>query len=401
MMNQNQNQNLVSTTTTMDSRIWRHLPQPLVDRVLAFLPPPAFFRFRSVCRRWYSLLFSDSFLESHLRLSPPFSWFAFFLLPSSSSSPTSPLFAFLLDPATLSWYRLPLSSLIPPSFSPAASSSGLLCFLSTPAGPKTLLVTNPISNLTAVLPPTQTPRLYPTVGFAATDSSISAVVAGDNMISPFAVKNLTSETFHADAAAGYYSPYATQTPLPRLCNLDPSRMVFSHGSFYCMSSSPFAVLVYDAAGNYWSKVQPPMRRFLRSPSLVALGTRVALVAAVEKSRLSVPRSVRVWSLQQPPRGAGEGGRTWAEVDRMPPDVHEAFCLVEAGGGFECVAHGAVVAFTTRAAAQHVLLFDSEKKEWKWAPSCPFLSDVASGGIMRGFAYSPRLATPAIGLLSSS
>ncbi len=48
-----------------------------------------------------------------------------------------------------------------------------------------------------------------------------------------------------------------------------------------------------------------MRRFLRSPSIVELdddqegggGGKIAPVAAVETSRLSVPRSVRVWVLQ--------------------------------------------------------------------------------------------------------
>lgn len=180
-----------------------------------------------------------------------------------------------------------------------------------------------------------------------------------------------------------------------------------------MSSSPFAVLVFDVASNAWSKVQPPMRRFLRSPALVELGggrqseARVGMVAAVEKSRLSVPRSVRVWALRFSQGVAGAGA--WTEVARMPPDVHDQFIAAEGGRGFECAAHGEFVVLAPRGAAgpapAHVLVFDSRRDEWRWAPPCPYHHPyVGNGGAAAGFrlfAYEPRLATPAIGLLDAT
>jgi hypothetical protein len=175
-----------------------------------------------------------------------------------------------------------------------------------------------------------------------------------------------------------------------------------------MSSSPFAVLVFDVATNVWSKVQPPMRRFLRSPALVEFGggrereARVALVSAVEKSRLSVPRSVRVWTL----RGGSNGGSgAWTEMARMPPDVHAQFAAAEGGRGFECAAHGDFVVLAPRGPAIPVLVFDSRRDEWRWAPPCPYppyAGGIAAGGAgFRVFAYEPRLATPAIGLLDAT
>ncbi|KAG0447878.1 hypothetical protein HPP92_028100 [Vanilla planifolia] len=169
-------------TQTLESRIWRNLPAGLVDRVLTFLPPAEFFRFRSVCKRWYSLLFSDSFLESHLRLSPRRPWFAFFLLKTGGFS--SPPFAFLLDPLNSSWLRLPLDSFLPPGFSPAASSSGMICFLSDSAGPKSILLSNPLSRLIAHLPPTPRPRLYPSLGLTSSPPPSPSLIAGDDLISP-------------------------------------------------------------------------------------------------------------------------------------------------------------------------------------------------------------------------
>ncbi|KAF0904922.1 hypothetical protein E2562_038704 [Oryza meyeriana var. granulata] len=405
-----------ATVDDMDPRVWRRLPQPLVDRVLACLPTPSFLRLRAACRRFYHLLFSSPFLHSHLLLSPHLPFFAF-VVPSAGH-------LLLLDPTTgqvPSWSRLPLP--LPPvaggpaAFSPAAASAGLLAFLSDASGHKTLLLANPITRLLAALPISPTARLSPTVGLAAGPTSIIAVVAGDDLVSPFAVKNISADTFVADAASvppsGFWAPSSL---LPRLSSLDPrAGMAFASGRFYCMSSSPFAVLVFDVAANVWSKVQPPMRRFLRSPALVELGgrregaARVALVSAVEKSRLSVPRSVRLWTLRGGGHG-GPGGGAWTEVARMPPEVHAQFAAAEGGRGFECAAHGDYVVLAPRGpvaqAPASALVFDSRRDEWRWAPPCPYVVAHGGGGIVGGagflvFAYEPRLATPAIGLLDAT
>ncbi|XP_062230154.1 protein ABERRANT PANICLE ORGANIZATION 1-like [Phragmites australis] len=392
----------------MDPRVWRRLPQPLVDRVLACLPTPSFLRLRAACRRFYNLLYSSPFLHSHLLLSPHLPFFAF-AVPSVGN-------LLLLDPTgqAPSWSRLPLPLPAPgvgQAFSPAAASAGLLAFLSDASGHKTLLLANPITRLLAPLPLCPNARLSPTVGLAAGPTSFVAVVAGDDLVSPFAVKNISADTFVADAASvppsGFWAPSSL---LPRLSSLDPrAGMAFASGRFYCMSSSPFAVLVLDVGGNVWSKVQPPMRRFLRSPALVELGggreseARVALVAAVEKSRLSVPRSVRVWTLRGGHGGTGGGGGSWTEVARMPPDVHAQFAVAEGGRGFECAAHGDFVVLAPRGLASPVLVFDSRRDEWRWAPRCPYpyAGNGAGGTGFRVFAYEPRLATPAIGLLDAT
>ncbi|XP_068655907.1 protein UNUSUAL FLORAL ORGANS [Aristolochia californica] len=388
-----------SNSPWMDPAIWSKLPHRLVDRILAFLPPPAFFRARAVCKRWYSLLFSEGFLELHFHLSPHLRWFIFF--PTNPKSlttyvrkdpmqPTNDVTqAFALDPVERTWYHVSFN-FIPNSFSPAASSGGLVCWVSDEPAPKTLILCNPLSKSLAQLPPTIRPRLYPTVGLTVGPASLDVVVAGDNLISPFAVKNLTTESFHADSG-GFYSLWGTSCDLPRLCSLESGRMVHVDGKFYCMNYSPFSILAYDISSNTWCKIQAPMRRFLRSPSLVECRGRLVLIAAVEKSKLNVPRSVRLWGLQS-------CGRAWAEVERMPLVLYAQFAEVEGGAGFECVGHGDFIVITIRG-ADHVLLFDFYRKNWNWVARCPLNPGAGhtSGGLI-GFPYEPRLATPAIGLL---
>ncbi|GLT52385.1 hypothetical protein SLA2020_257320 [Shorea laevis] len=392
----------------MDSRIWSKLPQRLLDRVIAFLPPPAYFRARSVCKRWYGLLFSNSFLEMYMQVSPRRHWFLFFKQKTmlrtyiyrnnnnggSSNGDNRAIYeGYLFDPYDIAWYRLSFT-LIPPGFSPSSSSGGLVCWVSDEAGTKNLILCNPLVGSVTQLPPTLRPRLFPSIGLTVSPTSIDVAVAGDDLISPYAVKNLTTESFHIDAG-GFYSLWGTTSSLPRLCSLESGRMVNVQGKFYCMNYSPFSVLAYDISVNNWFKIQAPMRRFLRSPSLVESRGKLILVAAVEKSKLNVPKSLRLWGLQA-------CGTTWVEIERMPLQLYLQFAEVEGENGFECVGHGEFIVIMIRQ-SDRALLFDICRKRWQWIPPCPYIHGGfgvggGEGGELHGFAYEPRLATPVVGLL---
>lgn len=115
--------------------------------------------------------------------------------------------------------------------------------------------------------------------------------------------------------------------------------------------------------------------------------RILLIAAVEKSKLNVPKSLRIWGLQA-------CGSNWVEIERMPQQLYVQFEEVEGGRGFNCVGNEEFVVVVIRG-TERALLFDFWKKRWIWIPPCPFVS---GGGELHGFAYEPRLATPVVGLL---
>ncbi|KAJ8765943.1 hypothetical protein K2173_020459 [Erythroxylum novogranatense] len=389
----------------MDSRIWSKLPQRLVDRVIAFLPPPAFFRARCVCKRWYALLFSSSFLELYIQLTPRRHWFIFFKQKGLKSyiyrnNATSGnqgqgrinFDGYLFDPYEIAWYRITFP-FVPFGFSPSASSGGLICWVSDEAGTKSLILCNPMVGSASQLPPTLRLRLFPSIGLKVGPTSIHVVAAGDDLISPYAVKNLSAESFHIDAG-GFYSLWGTTSFLPRLCSLESGQMLHVGDKFFCMNYGPFSVLAYDIAANNWFKIQAPMRRFLRSPCLVESRGKLILVAAVEKSKLNVPKSLRLWSLQA-------CGTTWVEIERMPQQLYVQFAELEVGRGFDCVGHGEFIAIMIRG-SDKALLFDICRKRWQWIPPCPYLNSGGPGnggnGELHGFAYEPRLAIPITGLL---
>ncbi|XP_024543816.1 protein UNUSUAL FLORAL ORGANS [Selaginella moellendorffii] len=357
----------------LEERLWSQLPEKLVDRVLAMLPLPSFFRLRVVCKRWYSLLFSDSFLELSSRVAPSRHCFLLFR-PGVWSQ------GFLFDPGERSWHLLPLGFL-PSQIAVVSSSQGLLCCMSEMAGYKTVVMCNPLTRACIQLPLTLKERFVPTVGLVVDRHTrgYKLLVAGDDLISPFAVKNLSSEVFDSSIQC-----WRMAGALPRLCNLESAKTTFANGCFYCMNYSPFGVLAYDVESGTWNKIQAPMRRFLRTPNLVECRGRLVMVAAVEKNRLNVPKSIRIWGLQHPKS-------VWIELERMPQALYEEFMRISCERAFYCIGHGNYILLTIQECSE-VLMYDFYEKLWRWLPRCPFLGEIEhpAQGFMQGFAFSPRL-----------
>lgn len=404
------------------SGLWSHLPEQVMERILAFLPLPSFFRFRSVCKRWNSLMYSSRFLEICSQIGGTTTtrpWFLMLKEPAITLTSEG----WLYNPCARKWSKLPLTFL-PPGARVVATADGILCcsiysetrVMASRSSCKKLLVCNPLTKTCIELPSTLKERFVPTVGIVVNPetNSYKVMVAGDDMISPFAVKNLTTEVY--DSRTNRWRMAATA--LPRLCNLESGKTVFVQGTFYCMNYNPFSVLAYDIEQEEWTNIQAPMKRFIRTPNLVVCRGRLVLVAAVEKNRLNVPKSIRMWGLQkqqQQHQSSAKNCTSWVELERMPQALYEDFLIRVSSSAsssssrsceetsssqegvllFSCVGNGDLILITMQNSPE-MLILDLFEKVWRWLPRCPYiigelLDDIIGHGmVVQGFPFNPRL-----------
>jgi hypothetical protein len=165
-----------SNEVVMRANIWSNLPEHLVERILTRLPVACFFRFRSVCKGWYNLIHSSTFLQAYSESPAQEPWFLMFTDDHYRDGST-------FDPSLNKWHHIPLPSLPQKeTFFPAAAAGGLVCFGCYADGWKTFVVCNPLTKACRQLPPMLNPpfRLY-TVGMVVDrdTKSYKVLVAGN------------------------------------------------------------------------------------------------------------------------------------------------------------------------------------------------------------------------------
>jgi len=121
----------------MDEALWGTLPEDLQDRILAWLPFPAFARACTVCKRWNSVMYSHSFLEMYRRVPSPDPCFLMFEAKDRSMCS-------VYNPASNLWHRIPFTFFHYETKFPCAAAGGLLCFCGVSAYPS-LSVCNPLT----------------------------------------------------------------------------------------------------------------------------------------------------------------------------------------------------------------------------------------------------------------
>ncbi|XAR48187.1 hypothetical protein NMG60_11030923 [Bertholletia excelsa] len=133
-----------SLTETMETEIWKDFPEDLLEAVLARLPIATFFRFRSVCRKWNSLLTSNSFSQQCNQVLQAQPWFYTITHENVSTGA-------MYDPSLKKWHH-PTVPDFPTKLIvlPVASAGGLVCFLDV--GYRRIYVCNPLTRSFKELP---------------------------------------------------------------------------------------------------------------------------------------------------------------------------------------------------------------------------------------------------------
>ena len=134
----------IPTPEVLEQEIWKEFPEDLFEAVIARLPISTFFRFRSVCRKWNSLLDSQSFSQHCAKIPQANPWF--YTITHENMNVGA-----MYDPSMRKWHH-PTISFLPAKMIalPVASVGGLVCFLDI--GHRYFYVCNPLTQSFKELP---------------------------------------------------------------------------------------------------------------------------------------------------------------------------------------------------------------------------------------------------------
>ncbi|XP_073393453.1 F-box/kelch-repeat protein At5g15710 isoform X1 [Physcomitrium patens] len=354
------------SATQLDGGLWGSLPEDLQDRILAWLPFPAFARACTVCKRWNSVMYSHSFLEMYRRVPSPEPCFLMFEAKDRSMCS-------VYNPASNRWHRIPFTFFHYETKFPCAAAGGLLCFCGVSAYPS-LSVCNPVTRRWRELPPMLHKRFPNLVGMVVDPQTraYKIVVAGD-----YYEDNVRTEVYDSTSntwrITGNHLPIANYTLRNAFCN----------GFHFWVTRDPYGVIAFNMQHGVWSVVRAPMPSFLTSPHLVGCQRRLLMVGGLKKH--AIPKNIRIWELEQ-------STMNWVEIVRMPHTLCKRFLKDSRNGDFMCVGHNDLICLTSYK-CPHALIYDFSKRSWRWVPSCPLLTDIEDYRSTIGFPFNPRLDAP--------
>ncbi|CAH1414869.1 unnamed protein product [Lactuca virosa] len=345
--------------------IWRYFPDDLYEAVIARLPIAAFFRFRSVCRNWNSLLTSDGFTSQCSQFRPPQPWFYTITHENVNSGA-------MYDPVSRKWHH-PILPKIPTNtiFFPVASAGGLLCFLDI--GHRTFYVCNPLTSSFKELP-TRSAKVWQrvAVGMISEKSSGAYKIMWLSSNGEYEVYNSRNDRWQRLGTM----PECIKLPLSLNLTL---QVVAADGWLYFLRSDPDGIVSFEMDSGVWKEYLIPFPPESRDHALTECGGRIMMVGVVTKGPASC---VCVWELQKMTV-------LWTEVDRMP----NVLCLELYGKHVKlsCLGNGGLVMFSLESKMTNRLItYDILKKEWLKVNGC-----VRKGvWIACGTAFHPSLTAMA-------
>ncbi|CAL9765732.1 unnamed protein product [Musa acuminata subsp. burmannicoides] len=353
------------STDFMDQQIWKDFPEDLFEAVIARLPIDSFFRFRTVCRKWNSLLTSHSFSQHFAEVPRLHPWF-YTVTPENISS------AAMYDPSSRKWHHfsipfLPAKTII----LPVASAGGLICFLDL--GHKNFYVCNPLTNSFKELPP----RSFRVWSRVAVGMILNGTTANDGYKIVWLGCNGDHEIY--DSLQNSWTrngAFPSSIKLPLSLNFR-SQTVSIGNSLYFMHAEPDGILSYDVANGAWKQFIIPSPSHLTDYTLAEYGGQVLLVGLVTKNAVTC---VYIWELQKMTL-------LWKEVDRMP----NIWCLELYGKHVRmtCLGNRGLLMLSLRSRRMNRLVtYNMSNKEWQRVPECLLPHGRKRQSIACGTAFDP-------------
>ncbi|CAH8299034.1 unnamed protein product [Eruca vesicaria subsp. sativa] len=332
----------------MDQEIWREFPQDLFEAVVSRLPIATLFQFRSVCRKWNTLIDSDSFSKYYTELpQTTIPWFYTITHENVNSGQ-------VYDPSSKKW-RHPVIPALPKKsiVLPVASAGGLVCFLDI--GHRNFYVSNPLTKSFRELP-ARSFKVWSRVAVGMTLTSDGYKVLWVGCEGEYEVY---------DSLRNVWTKRGTipsNIKLPVLLNFK-SQPVAIHNTLYFMLTDPEGILSYDMVSGRWKQYIIPSPPHLSDHTLAECGERLMLVGLVSKNAATC---VCIWELQKMTL-------LWKEVDRMP----NVWCLEFYGKHIRmnCLGNkGCLVLLSLRSRQMNRLItYNVVTREWSKVPGCTAVS----------------------------
>ncbi|XP_042066894.1 F-box only protein 6-like isoform X1 [Salvia splendens] len=356
-----------SSNEIMENHIWKDFPEDLFEAVIARLPIPAFFRFRSVCQKWNSLLTSQSFPQQCAEVMHTKCWFYTITHENVNTGA-------MYDPSLKKWHHptvpaLPTKQIV----LPVASAGGLICFLDI--GHRSFYVCNPLTRSFKELP-ARSVKVWSRV-------AVGMMLNGGSPNSGYKILWVGCEgDFEVfNSAKNSWIRPGSMPPsikLPLALNFR-SQAVSVEGTMYFMRSDPDGLLSYDMDNGMWKQYVIPVPPHLSDHTLAESGGRIMLVGLLTKNAATC---VYIWELQKMTL-------LWKEVDRMP----NIWCLEFYGKHVRmtCLGNKGLLMLSLRSKQMNRLVtYDLASREWLKVPGCVLPRTRKRQWIACGTAFHPCL-----------
>ncbi|XP_031400250.1 F-box only protein 6 isoform X2 [Punica granatum] len=360
--------NSAASGEVLEREIWKEFPEDLYEAVIARLPIPAFFRFRAVCRKWNSLLESQSFSQHCAEVRRGSPWFYTITHENVNSGA-------IYDSASKKWHHHPSISSLPSKMIvlPVTSAGGLVCFIDI--GHKNFYVCNPLMRSTRELPP-RSVRIWSRIAVGMTLNTRSGTykivwLGCDGECEVYdSLRNSWART----------GSMPSSIKLPLSLNFR-SQTVSIGDTLYFMRSDPDGIVSYNTATGSWKQFIIPLPTHLTDHTLAECEGRIILAGLLTKNAATC---VCIWELQRMTL-------LWKEVDRMP----NLLCLEFYGKHVRmtCLGNRGLLMLSLRSRQMNRLVtYDVATGEWVKLPGCtvPRGSGRKRQWIACGTAFHPCL-----------
>ncbi|XP_074567968.1 F-box only protein 6-like [Curcuma longa] len=347
LRNNNPSKSIASISSDMmNQQIWKDFPEDLFEAVIARLPTESFFRFRTVCRKWNSLLSSSTFSQQIAEVPQLHPWFYAVTHENITKG-------VMYSPIQRKWHHISISFLPAKTvLLPVASAGGLVCFLDL--AHKNFYVSNPLTDSFKELPP----RSYRVWSRVAVGMILNAKTASNGYKIVWLGCNGDHEIYDSIRKCWTHcADFPPSIKLPLSLNFR-SQTVSIGSTIYFMHAEPNGILAYDVATSVWKQYLIPSPPHITDHTLAEYEGQILLVGLVTKNAATC---IYIWEMQKMTL-------LWKEVDRMP----NIWCLELYGKHVRmtCLGnHGLLMLSLRSKRMNRLVMYNLSTKEWQRVSEC--------------------------------